>query len=151
MEKNIVLNCLLIISFLFISCNEYKIKRIQVNTFINEKGIYYINENRIIVKEFDNGSLTYGVVDNRSNTLYQLGILNSFSKKSNWLLYVDFDKNIWFYNSDYQFYSVLLKNKTDNNYAYKEIIYSKDSIPKDLKERIKNKKKIECYTFIQKG
>ena len=83
--------------------------------------------------------------------MYQLGILNSFSKKSNWLLYVDFDKNIWFYNSDYQFYSVLLKNKTDNNYAYKEIIYSKDSIPKDLKERIKNKKKIECYTFIQKG
>lgn len=122
-----------------ISCNNNSEKShfVKTNDFINQVGTYYLYENKIVIKKFDNGSLIYGVADSRNRVLYQRSIFNSFSGYSNWGLYIDAKKNIWFYTSDYQEYSVLLKDSIDNKYFYKKIDNESIEIPNEFKLKLK--------------
>lgn len=104
---------LIITLFLLISCdknsnfirdnNDKKsgvfVKR---NTFINSPGLYYFRDIDIVVKEFKEGTIVYGLFDLHSKLLYQRNINASISNHMKWTIYIDNQGQIWFYNADYQ-------------------------------------------------
>jgi len=101
---------IIIMLFLLISCNKNsnttrndhgKATFVKANTFINSPGVYYFRDVSIIVKEFKDDTIIYGLSDYYNNLLYQRGINNSISANMKWTIYTDNNK-IWFYNSDYQ-------------------------------------------------
>lgn len=75
---------------------------IKNNTFINSPGIYFLGEISIVIKEFKDDTIVYGVFDYYNNLLYQRNINNSISNHMKWTIYVDGKRQIWFYNVDYQ-------------------------------------------------
>lgn len=103
---------LIIISlFLIISCNKnsnYTRNNkdtgtfVKNNTFINSPGIYYFRDISIVVKEFKDNTIVYGVFDYYNKLLYQRNINNSISNYMKWTVYIDNQGQIWFYNVDYQ-------------------------------------------------
>lgn len=97
---------------------------VKNNEFINSKGIFFFKDYIIKVKQFDDGSLIYGIFDERSKPLFQQNLSEAFNKSSKWTLYVDNSDKIWFYNSDYQIISVFYKEAN-------QIIYidKKDRLP----------------------
>lgn len=109
---------------------------LKANDFVTEAGIYYYKDSKIVVKEFKDGSLVYGVFDKRNNIIYQQSIIESFSN-SKWLIYIDLADNIWFYTSDLQLTSVLLKENGDGiDYNYKKITNDSIKIPEEMKSKI---------------
>lgn len=130
---------LLILIFILLSCgrsNDNKNHFIKSYGFVNEPGIYYINTNKLVIKEFDDGSLIYCVADNRNNILYQSSLLATFSKYTTWYLYIDKKGDIWFYTGDYQRCTVLLKDSIENKYLFKVLPNNSAEIPKELKQKI---------------
>lgn len=75
---------------------------IKKNTFINSPGLYHFRDVDIVVKEFKEGTIVYGVFDINNDLLYQRNINNSISNHMKWTIYVDSSNQIWFYNADYQ-------------------------------------------------
>ncbi|WP_343661369.1 hypothetical protein [Chryseobacterium sp.] len=75
---------------------------VKRNTFINSPGLYYFKDIDIVVKEFKEGTIVYGIFDYYNNPLYQRNINNSISNHMKWTIYVDDKGEIWFYNADYQ-------------------------------------------------
>jgi len=138
---------LIIALFLLVSCNKNSnfardnndkksgvyVKR---NTFINLPGLYYFNDIDILVKEFKEGTIVYGLFDLHSKLLYQRDINNSISNHMKWTIYIDDKGEIWFYNADYQETNVFIIDG-------KKGIFIKDgkklpSIPVELSKFIKN-------------
>lgn len=97
---------------------------VKNNEFIKKKGIFFFKDYIIKIKQFDDGSLIYGIFDERNKPLYQQNLSEAFNKSSKWTLYIDNSDKIWFYNSDYQIISVLYKESN-------QIIYidKKDKLP----------------------
>lgn len=75
---------------------------VKKNTFINSPGIYYFRDISIVVKEFKDNTIVYGVFDYYNNPLYQRNINASISNYMKWTIYVDNQGKIWLYNADYQ-------------------------------------------------
>ncbi|WP_261512641.1 hypothetical protein [Chryseobacterium paludis] len=75
---------------------------IKKNTFINSPGLYYGRDISIVVKEFKDGTIVYGIFDINNDLLYQRNINNSISNHMKWTIYADNNNQIWFYNADYQ-------------------------------------------------
>lgn len=75
---------------------------VKKNTFINSPGIYYFRDISIVVKEFKDNTIVYGVFDYYNNLLYQRNINASISNYMKWTIYVDNQGKIWLYNADYQ-------------------------------------------------
>jgi hypothetical protein len=139
---------IIIALFVLISCdknsnftrdnNDYK-KGVYVknNTFINSSGLYYFKDVDIVVKEFKEGTIVYGIFDYSNNLLYQRNINNSISNYMKWTIYVDNKDQIWFYNADYQETNVFVLQGGKG-------IFIKDKnklpqIPLELTNFIKNK------------
>lgn len=138
---------LIIALFLLVSCdknsnfardNNDKKSGVYVkrNTFINSPGLYYFNDIDILVKEFKEGTIVYGLFDLHSKLLYQRDINNSISNHMKWTIYIDDKGEIWFYNADYQETNVFIIDG-------KKGIFIKDgkklpSIPVELSKFIKN-------------
>lgn len=102
---------IIIALFLLISCdnnsnftrnNKNRGVFIKQNTFINSPGKYYFRDLTIMVKEFKDDSIVYGVFDYYNNLLYQRNINTSISNHMKWTIYIDNKGQIWFYNVDYQ-------------------------------------------------
>lgn len=131
---------LLMLIFIF-SCdrNEKDNQFIKNNEFISEPGVYYYKSTRIIVKEFKDGSLIYGIADKLNNIIYQQNINQSFSNNGNWAIFIDQKDNIWFYTSDLQLTTVLIKGSTANTYTYKKIANDSADIPNEMKSKINAK------------
>ncbi|MFC2559808.1 MAG: hypothetical protein ACFNVU_09885, partial [Haemophilus seminalis] len=107
------------------SCSGNLENRIVKNDeFINKKGIFFFKDYIIKIKQFDDGTLIYGIFDERNKPLFQQNLSESFSGSSKWTLYIDKKDKIWFYNSDYQVVSILYKEGGQVVYINK-----KDKLP----------------------
>jgi len=136
--KSLILSIFVLVIF---SCNskESSQRFIKNDEFITVPGIFYFKSIKIEVKEFNDGSLLYGIADKKSNIIYQQNINETFSNYSKWMLYVDDKDNIWFYTGDLQLTSVLLKgNNSKTDYVYKKIIDNSIKIPEAMKKKIDN-------------
>ena len=124
------------------SCNrnQKSNKFIKNSEFISEPGIYYHKKTKIIVKEFKDGSLIYGIADKRNNIIYQQSINQSFSNNGNWMIFIDSKDNIWFHTSDLQLTTVLIKEIKVNDYTYKKISDDSIKIPNQVKSKIESNK-----------
>lgn len=138
---------LIIALFLLVSCdknsnfardNNDKKSGVYVkrNTFINSPGLYYFKDIDIVVKEFKEGTIVYGLFDLHSKLLYQRDINNSINNHMKWTIYIDDKGEIWFYNADYQETNVFIIDG-------KKGILIKDNnelppIPVELSKFIKN-------------
>jgi len=109
---------------------------VKNNEFISAPGIYYHKSTKIIVKEFKDGSLIYGIADKLNNIIYQQNINQSFSNSGNWSIFIDQKDNIWFHTSDLQLTTVLIKESTANTYTYKKIANNSADIPSKMKSKI---------------
>lgn len=127
--------------FMF-SCNRNDKDKLFIknNEFIFEPGVYYHKRVKIIVKEFKDGSLIYGIADKRNNIIYQQNINQSFSNNGNWLIFVDEKDNFWFYTADLQLTTVLINKEVEGTYIYKKITDSDFAIPNRMKSEIKKTK-----------
>ncbi len=131
---------LFMLVFMF-SCNRNDNDKLFIknNEFIFEPGIYYHKRAKIIVKEFKDGSLIYGLADKRNNIIYQQNINQSFSNNGSWMIFIDEKDNIWFYTSDLQLTTVLIKEKAEDTYTYKKITDSSFAMPDKMKSEIQKK------------
>ncbi len=123
------------------SCNRNDNDKLFIknNEFISEPGVYYHKRTKIIVKEFKDGSLIYGLADKRNNIIYQQNINQSFSNNGSWMIFIDEKDNIWFYTSDLQLTTVLIKEKAEDTYTYKKITDSSFAMPDKMKSEIQKK------------
>jgi hypothetical protein len=119
---------LVLLVFICSCCKNDNDRFIKNNEFISEPGNYYHKTIKIIVKEFKDGSLIYGIADLKNNIIYQQEINHSFSNNSRWVLYIDKNDNIWFHTSDLQLTSVLLKGSRKDEYVYR-IIHDNNTVP----------------------
>lgn len=128
---------ILIIIFMFSCQKEDKNNQfIKGNQFVDAPGIYYHKKIKIIIKEFNDGSLIYGIADKLNNIIYQQNINQSFSNNSNWFLFIDQNDNIWFFTSDLQLTTVLIKE--NETYEYKKIAKNSNEIPNEMKTKIES-------------
>ena len=97
--------------------------------FMNNPGTYISKSAIIIIKEYDDGSLTFGVSDRKHKIIYQYNIFSSFSDQQYWFLYKDDQENIWFYSSDIQESIVLLKDTFHNTYSVHNFCSEKIKLP----------------------
>jgi hypothetical protein len=109
---------------------------VKSNQFIYSPGIYYYKQTKIIIKEFNDGSLIYGIADKLNNIIYQQNINQSFSNNSNWFIFIDKNDNIWFFTSDLQLTTVLTKR--NDTYEYKKIANNSGEIPNEMKTEIES-------------
>ncbi|MDR2238440.1 MAG: hypothetical protein LBE92_20120 [Chryseobacterium sp.] len=135
---------IIIALFMMISCdknsdfmrnNKETGKFVKKNTFIDSPGIYYFRDINIIVKEFKDDTIVYGISDYYNNLLYQRNINNSISNHMKWTIYIDNQSQIWFYNTDYQEINVFITEG-------KKYIFIKDKnklppLPTELSKFIK--------------
>lgn len=129
---------LVLLVFICSCCKNDNNRFIKNNEFISEPGNYYHKTIKIIVKEFKDGSLIYGIADLKNNIIYQQEINHSFSNNSRWVLYIDKNDNIWFHTSDLQLTSVLLKGNRKDEYVYKRINDNNTvPIPNEFKLKLK--------------
>lgn len=139
---------LIIILFLFIGCEKHSnLTRenkdnktgafVKKDAFINAPGIYYLNDISIIVKEFKDDTIIYGIFDYYNKPLYQRNINNSISNHMKWTIYIDEKNNIWFYNSDYQETNVFIHDTPKGIFLDKA--NNLPVLPKKLLNFIKNK------------
>lgn len=135
--KNVILLMLIFIC----SCdrNDKTSPFIKNNEFISKPGIYYHKTTKIIVKEFKDGSLIYGIADRQNNIIYQQNINQSFSNNGNWMIFIDNKDNIWFHTSDLQLTTVLKKESIANTYTYKKMDNNSDDIPSEMMSKLKSR------------
>lgn len=97
--------------------------------FMSEPGTYRSLSSIIIIKKYEDGSLTYGISDKKFELIYQHSVFSSFSDNQYWFLYKDEKENIWFYSSDIQESKVLLKDSLTNKYSLHDFCIEKIKIP----------------------
>jgi hypothetical protein len=136
--------------FNLISCKE------QVNQLsftkggmITKKGLYYCKDINVLVKSFEDGSLIYGVTDNRNKIIYQHNMYLGFSNNQFWRIYVDKNSNVWFYSSDIQESNVLIKDSLSGEYKIKNFCDESLIIPKALLIELSAKDDY-CFKKLQK-
>lgn len=120
-----MINRLLIVLsiFFFFSCsnNASKVSTAKGNTFINEPGKYYLKKGNLIIREFEDGTLVYGVADKFNRVQHQQSIFSPFSDHQYWTIYLDTDENVWFYCADLQQLEVVRYSQDKKAYVYEKI------------------------------
>ncbi|MEL1243263.1 hypothetical protein AAEO56_03220 [Flavobacterium sp. DGU11] len=115
---------LLFVTFLFlVSCSNrgYEVSTAKGDSFINEPGRYYLKKGRLIVREFEDGTLVYGVADKFNRVQHQQSIFSPFSDHQYWIIYLDTDENVWFYCADLQQLEVVRYSQDKKAYVYEKI------------------------------
>lgn len=135
---------LVILSVLLVSCKQNETSKfLKVESFILNEGLYYSKSINILVKEFKDGSMTYGIADKHNKLIYQHDIFTSFSKSQYWFLYLDKDENVWFYSSDIQTTNVLMKDSL-NNYKVRNYCSEKLILPQKVVKELSNSSNNFC-------
>lgn len=135
--KRLILSIFVLILFSCGRNESHPTQFIKNKDFITIPGIFYFKSIKVVVKEFNDGSLIYGVVDSKDHVIYQQSIVETFSNYSKWILYIDDKDNIWFYTGDLQLTTVLLKVKdSKTDYVYKKIANDDIKIPSEMKEKM---------------
>ena len=111
---------------------------------IKSKGTYQTKNYRIIVREFENGSLVYGVSNNKNKIIFQESILQAFSKNQYWCLFWDKDDNLWAYNSDFNSTDVWLKKAGANAYEKNDFCELGLPLPQEFESELNNFTKVFC-------
>ena len=107
------------------------------DNFITEPGTYYFSGKQLKLKEFTDGSLTFGVsLSGTNKVLYEHSMFKAFSKYQFWRLYVDDKDNIWFYDSDYHEAIVLVWDDTNGKHVQQDFMKEKENAPKAFADAI---------------
>jgi hypothetical protein len=123
----------ILLALVLVSCvHERKYEFMPNAGFIDEPGTYTSKSAIITIREYDDGSLTYGISNKKHKIIYQLNVFSSFSDNSYWFLYKDEKENIWFYSSDIQETVVLLKDSLTNTYSVHDFCREKIKLPKSI-------------------
>ncbi|MEO8237463.1 MAG: hypothetical protein ABI576_05090 [Flavobacterium sp.] len=122
---------LIILASILASCTKEKSTSgfIPKSGFMEQPGIYTSKSAIIIIKKYDDGSLTFGVADRKYKIIYQQSIFSSFSDNLYWFLYKDEKENIWFYSSDIQESKVLIKDSLTNTYTVHDFCKENIKLP----------------------
>jgi len=139
---------LLIVVVLFFSCEKERAKSINGEVFIKNVGLYYSKTINIVVKEYKDGSLTYGISDKHNSLIYQQSVFSSFGENQDWLLYVDNKENVWFYSSDIQTTNVLIRDSL-NNYKLKNFCTDSIKVPEKLLKELSISSNDYCFTKLK--
>ena len=131
-DKNMKIYILIIFASLVVSCSKDKqfYEFMPQSGFVEKPGIYRSKNVIINVKKYDNGSLTFGVADRKYKIIYQQSVFSSFSDNAYWFIYKDKYENIWFYSSDIQQTTVIMKNGSTNSYSIHNFCKEKIKLPK---------------------
>jgi hypothetical protein len=102
MQNKPFMRVFLLLFICFISCerNNNATEFVKPDSYITKPGMYYCKSMNISVKEFKDGSMIFGVSDKKNNIIYQLSIFEAFSNYQHWVLYVDINEGVWFYDAD---------------------------------------------------
>jgi hypothetical protein len=111
---------------------EYNVKP---NTFITAPGRYEFKGMWIIVHGLEDGTLLYGIANEKRDVLYQHPISKPFSKYQYWALFVDDAQNVWFYNSDYGEF-MAHSPQAGGGYATTNGYTRLETMPKELKTEL---------------
>ena len=127
----------IIIYYLFISCsNDTKSLAITRDAFITSPGIYFFKGNTLKLSNIDNGCYVFSLKKTKDDLTYINADINKcFNKNMFWSLYIDNDKNIWFFNSDYRTNAVWFSKE---NYKKHDFIRENIKLPVKFKEKIEN-------------
>ncbi|OCA72455.1 hypothetical protein BBI01_10050 [Chryseobacterium artocarpi] len=135
---------IILMLFLIISCdrsNSYAKNDknlgvfVKENTFISSPGIYYFRDFSIVVKEFKDDTIIYGVFDYYNNLLYQRNINVPISNYMKWTIYIDNQGRLWFYNTDYQETNILVVKRDKTTFV--KDLRKLPPIPDELSKFIK--------------
>ncbi|WP_055726138.1 hypothetical protein [Flavobacterium chungangense] len=132
---------------LFISCNNSELRSKNIKSgFLYDAGIYNIpGKNRnILIKELKDGSKIFAIRDHNNKILFQQSLNETFSANHYWLLYIDKDTNVWYYNSDYISHQAILFNKKTQKYEMKDFCTSKLHLPSEFKKEIETNTSKVC-------
>ena len=115
----------------FCGRQERKEKLMYQKGFITKPGLYVSKSVLVVIKQYNDGSLTFGVSDRKNKIIYQHSVFSSYSNNSYWFLYKDENENIWFYTSDLQDSKVLLKDNS-NNYSVHDFCRENIKLPAEV-------------------
>lgn len=136
----IMINIILIL--LFVSCNNYQLSYKSIKSgFLYNDGIYTIpgKDRNILIKELKDGSKIFAIRNSKNKILFQQNLNQTFSAYHYWVLYVDKNADIWYYNSDYLSFQAVLFNKETQQYEIKDICKFKLELPIEFKKEIESK------------
>lgn len=136
----IMINIILIL--LFVSCNNYQLSYKSIKSgFLYNDGIYTIpvKDRNILIKELKDGSKIFAIRNSKNKILFQQNLNQTFSAYHYWVLYVDKNADIWYYNSDYLSFQAVLFNKETQQYEIKDLCRNKIQLPLELKKEIESK------------
>ncbi|WP_289665917.1 hypothetical protein [Flavobacterium panacagri] len=135
---------------ILISCknDELILKNIK-SGFLYEAGIYTIpSKNRnILIKELKDGSLLFAIRNSKSKILFQQSLDETFSPYHYWMLYVDNNANVWYYNSDYISSKAILFNEETQQFTVEDFCSVKLQLPLEFKKRIKSHIDQNCQSL----
>lgn len=128
---------LLLALFLATACSkpphiEYNVK---TKNFIREQGKYHFANVVVVISELEDGTMLYGISNNKNKVFYQHPITKPLSNYQYWMLYVDNAENVWFYNSDLGEFLIHIR-MGDGSYITKDGYSYLDNMPKDLKAEL---------------
>ncbi|KAF2330324.1 hypothetical protein [Flavobacterium ginsenosidimutans] len=136
----IMINIILIL--LFVSCNNYQLSYKSIKSgFLYDDGIYTIpgKDRNILIKELKDGSKIFAIRNSKNKILFQQSLNETFSAYHYWVLYVDKNADIWYYNSDYFSSQAVLFNKETQQYEMKDLCRNKIQLPLEFKKEIESK------------
>lgn len=131
---------------LFISCGDPGLNYKNIKSgFIDEAGIYSNPHQRknLLVKELKDGSLIFAIRNSRNKILFQQSLNQTFSKYHYWVLYVDMNFDLWYYNSDYDSSQAIIFNKKTQVYELKDFCYYNLQLPDEFRKELKSKNSLQ--------
>jgi len=132
----------IILILLFLSCNNYQLNYKSIKSgFLYEDGIYTIpgKDRNILIKELKDESKIFAIRNDKNKILFQQSLDETFSAYHYWVLYVDKNADVWYYNSDYFSSQAILFNKESQQYEMKDICKFKIELPIEFKKEIESK------------
>ncbi|WJS96982.1 hypothetical protein NYQ10_11110 [Flavobacterium johnsoniae] len=121
------------------SCNNYQLNYKSIKSgFLYEDGIYTIpgKDRNILIKELKDESKIFAIRNGKNKILFQQSLDETFSPYHYWVLYVDQNANVWYYNSDYMSYQTILFNQKTQQYEMKDLCRYKIQLPSEFKKEI---------------
>lgn len=131
-----------VLFLVFLSCGNSELRYKTIKSgFINEPGIYTnpYHKRNILVKELKDGSMIFAIRNSENRILFQQSLNETFSMSHYWVLYVDKNMNVWYYNSDYDSSQAILFDKKTQQYKMINFCTIKLELPKEFKKELELK------------
>ena len=138
MKRIIFVSIIILLNSCLEQIKTYPIRNIQQGVVIYKPGYYLLPSTNLKVAELKNGTIMYGVSDNKGKFLFQSDLFTAFNNYQYWRIYIDKDENFWVYSSDFPEIKVWKKEgEIYKPYDYcVEEVDGKDAFFSAIKKRI---------------